>query len=85
MSATKPSSTLLPLKGGLIGLLLRFASGLRFPVLFGLTAVVFLADLVVPDFIPFVDEILLGLATLILASWRDRKSTSGDTPGTGSE
>jgi hypothetical protein len=41
---------------------------------------VFLADLVVPDFIPFVDEILLGLATLILASWRDRKSTGNGQP-----
>jgi hypothetical protein len=85
MTATKPSSTSIPLKGGAIGLLLRFASGLRFPVLFGLTAVVFLADLVVPDFIPFVDEILLGLATLILASWRDRKSTIEIPPASDKE
>lgn len=73
----KSGPTSIPFRGGIIGLLLRFASGLRFPVLFGLTAVIFLVDLVVPDPIPFIDEILLGLATLILASWRDRKSADG--------
>jgi hypothetical protein len=73
MAATKTVSV----KGGVVGLLLRFARGLRFPFLFGLTAVIFLVDLIVPDVIPFIDEILLGLATLILASWRDRKSTDG--------
>ena len=76
MSMVKPSSTSVPLKGGIVGFLLRFASGLRFPVLFGLTALIFLVDLAIPDVIPFIDEILLGLATLILASWRDRKSTN---------
>lgn len=76
MNTSKPSPNSLSLKGGLVGLLLRFASGLRFPVLFGLTAAVFLVDLVVPDAIPFVDEILLGLATLILAGWRRHKSAS---------
>lgn len=78
MTSAKPSPSSLSLRGGLIGLLLRFARGLRFPVLFGLTAAVFLVDLVVPDMIPFVDEILLGLATLVLAGWRERKSSSSE-------
>jgi hypothetical protein len=31
---------------------------------------VFLLDLLIPDFIPFADEILLGLGALILSNWR---------------
>jgi len=34
---------------------------------------------VVPDVIPFVDELLLGLGTLILARWKDRRQ--GESPG----
>jgi hypothetical protein len=55
------------------GLLLAFASRLRFPWLFALTAVLFLVDLVVPDAIPLADEVLLGLATLLFGSWRKRR------------
>ncbi len=32
----------------------------------------FLADLVVPDFLPFVDEVMLGLLTVLVGSWRTR-------------
>lgn len=53
-------------------LLLAFASRLRFPWLFALTAGLFLLDLVVPDAIPFVDELLLGLGALLLGSWKKR-------------
>ncbi len=53
--------------------LLAFASRLRFPWLFALTAGLFLLDLVVPDAIPFVDELLLGLGALLLGSWRKRQ------------
>ena len=55
------------------GMLLAFASRLRFPWLFALTAGVFLLDLFIPDAIPFVDEVMLGLATLLLGSWRKRR------------
>jgi hypothetical protein len=51
----------------LVSPVLRFASGLRSPWLFAVTAVLFVLDLLVPDFVPFVDEILLGLLTLLLA------------------
>lgn len=44
----------------------RYTENLRFPVLAGLTAVVFLLDVFIPDFIPFVDEILLGLLLALL-------------------
>ena len=41
---------------------------LRFPTLFLTLAGIFLIDLLIPDFIPFVDELLLGVATLIVAN-----------------
>ncbi len=44
----------------------RFASQLRFPYLFLLTAGLFVADLLIPDAIPFADEILLGLIAVLL-------------------
>jgi len=50
--------------------LLVYAARLRFPTLFLITLALFVIDLVVPDPIPFVDEILLGLGTLLFASWR---------------
>ena len=54
----------------LTGPFLAFAARLRFPTLFWITAGLFLVDLLVPDLIPFADEILLGLATLILSNWQ---------------
>ena len=47
--------------------LTQYASRLRFPRLLALAAVVFVVDLILPDVIPFADEILLGLITLLLA------------------
>ncbi|MCX7041940.1 MAG: hypothetical protein NT117_04500 [Gammaproteobacteria bacterium] len=54
----------------LLGPIFAFAGRLRFPTLFLITAGLFLFDLVIPDLVPFVDEILLGLGTLILSSWK---------------
>lgn len=54
--------------------LLGWAGGLRFPKLAMITAGLFVADLLIPDFIPFIDEILLGLATLLLGNLRSKKS-----------
>lgn len=51
---------------------LRFASRLRFPQLFAVVLVLFLADLVVPDIIPFFDELILGLLALLFGSLRKR-------------
>lgn len=55
------------------------ARRLRYPTLLLLTALVFLADVLVPDLLPFVDEVLLGLATLVLSRLRER----GDEGGSG--
>lgn len=52
---------------------MRWLGRLSFPKLFAVFAVLFAADALVPDPIPFVDEILLGLGTLLFASWKDRK------------
>jgi hypothetical protein len=54
-------------------LLLRYFSRLRFPWLFAVAALVFGVDLLVPDLLPFADELLFGLMTLILGAWRKRK------------
>ncbi len=62
-----------PVVGGLVA----WAGRLRFPVLLALTAALFLFDLIIPDFIPFIDEILLGLATAIFANWRKRAPRDG--------
>ena len=49
---------------------------LRFPVLFLLLAAVTAADLVVPDILPFVDEIFLALLTAIFGLWKDRRTSA---------
>ena len=50
----------------------RYLGRLRFPQLLLLTGTLFIVDLVVPDVIPLVDEILLGLGTLVLANLKKR-------------
>jgi len=62
-----------PRQGPLSGPIGRFASRLRFPQLFTFFLIVFLVDLVVPDMIPFADEILFGLLTVILGSLRRKE------------
>jgi hypothetical protein len=52
--------------------LILHASRLRFPKLLLLAGVVFVTDLIFPDVIPFVDEILLGLITLLLSTLKKR-------------
>jgi hypothetical protein len=48
---------------------------LRFPTLFLLFAGLTLADLLIPDVIPFADEIGLALLTLLFGLWKDRRKT----------
>lgn len=52
------------------GALLGFAARLRFPTLFFLTAGLFVVDLLVPDMVPFADELILGLLALLLGNLR---------------
>ncbi|MCF7751797.1 hypothetical protein KQ945_13650 [Bacillus subtilis subsp. subtilis] len=51
---------------------LEWARRLRYPTLFKITAGLFALTLFIPDPLPFVDEILLGLGTLLLANWKNR-------------
>lgn len=63
----------------LIGPFLAWARKLRYPTLFKLTAALFVFSLLLPpglDPIPFLDEILLGLGTLLLANWHSRKEAT---------
>ena len=50
--------------------IVAFASRLRFPTLFLVTAALFVLDVLIPDFIPLADELLLGLGALLLSSWK---------------
>jgi len=59
--------------------LTRFLGGLRFRNLFIVSASLFLLTLLMPDLIPFADELLFGLATLLLARWKDDKAPSEET------
>lgn len=56
--------------------LLQYAAQLRYPKLLALFLGLFILDLIIPDLIPFADEILLGLISLLLAGLKRRKSRS---------
>ena len=63
---------------------------LRHPWLFGIAAVMLVADLAIPDIVPFVDEVLLAAATTGFALLRKRRTektaVATDAPvGTGEE
>jgi hypothetical protein len=57
-----------------IGPLMKYLSRLRFPHLFVVTVGLFILNIIVPDVIPFADEILLGLVALLLGSIRKKKT-----------
>lgn len=56
-----------------------FLARLRFPWLFVVLAGLLLFDLLVPDPIPLIDELVLTVLTLLAASWR-RDEPSFDKP-----
>ncbi len=53
--------------------IIGFLGRLSFPRLFLLAGALWALDMVIPDFIPLIDELLLGIGTLLLASLRKRK------------
>ncbi len=53
--------------------LFAWLSRLRSWQLFLLAGALFVTDLVVPDPIPLIDEVMLGLATLLLGRWKRRR------------
>jgi len=52
---------------------------LRFPGLFTLFCVLFVVDFLVPDFVPFVDELGLALLTALFGLWKRRRAAGFST------
>jgi hypothetical protein len=73
----------------LVTAFLGYAAKLRFRQLFFIAGGLFLLDLLVPDLIPFADEILLGLLTLLFGAWKKGAdalpSSSGEPAATDSD
>ena len=69
--------------GPVTSLVQRYAGRLRYPRLLLLMLTLFGVDLVLPDAIPFVDEILLGLGTVLLGSLRRRRAERRPLPPPG--
>lgn len=53
-----------------LALLGRYGARLRYPHLLLLAGAAFALDLVLPDGLPFLDELVLAFATLLFATWR---------------
>ncbi len=68
-------------RGGLVGLFMKWAVRLRFPYLFALTAVLFVFNLFMPDAVPLIDEVIMGLIAALLASLKkpSEKTSGGGT------
>ncbi|MBP6078688.1 MAG: hypothetical protein KA505_07770 [Xanthomonadales bacterium] len=60
--------------------ILSFLAQLRFRTLFLVTATIFVTDLLIPDLIPFVDELLLGAMTLLFSAWKRRREPIANAP-----
>jgi hypothetical protein len=58
--------------GAIGNLITRLTAEMRFPTLFLIVGGLFLVNVVVPDLIPFYDEILMAMLTVLIASVRKR-------------
>lgn len=56
--------------------LLKWAAHFRYPRLLMVTVGLFILDMLIPDIIPFADEILLGLIALALARLKRNPANS---------
>lgn len=54
----------------------KWAQTLKFRQLFYLTLTLLMLDIIVPDPIPFLDEIIFGLATMLLGSIKKKPGNS---------
>lgn len=61
-------------------LISRLIPGIRFPWLFAILAGLLAIDLVIPDPIPFIDEVILTLLTVLAASWRGGRNDAVAPP-----
>jgi hypothetical protein len=70
------SSSLSPLAA----LIDKLIPGIRYPWLLAIVAGLFAIDLVVPDPVPLVDEVVLAILTFLVASWRTRRDEERPPP-----
>lgn len=56
----------------------RYGARLRFPGLFLIAALCFGVDLLLPDGLPFLDEIALALLTLFIGAWKRDDDAEAD-------
>jgi len=62
-----------PTRSPFAALIQRFLPRLRYPYLFLILGGLFLVDLVIPDPIPLVDELMLAMLTFLAATLTTRK------------
>jgi hypothetical protein len=62
-----------PARSPITALIQRFLPRLRYPYLFLILGGLFLVDLVIPDPIPLVDELMLAMLTFLAATLTTRK------------
>jgi hypothetical protein len=67
-----------PVRSPLTNVVNRLLPKLRYPYLFLVLGALFLIDLVVPDPIPLVDEVLLAVLTFIAATFTTRRDSDGE-------
>jgi hypothetical protein len=56
----------------------RLLPGMRYPYLFLILGALFLVDLVLPDPVPLIDEILLAILTFIAATFSTRREATSE-------
>lgn len=54
----------------------RFLGRLRFPQLFVVAAILFGLDFFIPDMVPFLDEVMLAVLTVLLGQWKKPEATT---------
>lgn len=62
------------------GFLSRFLTRVSTHKLAAFVGLLFFLDFITPDPIPFIDELVLGLLTLLIARWQGRNSEPVEAP-----
>jgi len=65
---------------GVTGKLRRFAQSLRSSTLAMIVGGLFVLDVFIPDALPFIDEIILAMLTILIARWQSRRSEPPAAP-----
>ncbi len=65
---------------GFVEQLQRFVGQFKSSTLLALAGSLFVLDLVIPDPLPFIDEIVLGIITLLIARWQSRRKEPPAAP-----